>query len=92
MTQKREAPPQRLVGWKAIAEYLGQPLAIAQHWAKTGMPVERAGRNVVADPERLQAWLGRESGVRKPVHIASAADEDLATELRRGLRAARTKR
>ena len=53
-----------LKGWKQIAEFLGQPISVAQRWATTGMPVTRQGRFVVATPEELNNWLGRESGNR----------------------------
>jgi hypothetical protein len=79
----------RLVGWKRIAEYLGQPIATAQRWAALdGMPVRREGRYVEASPEELNRWLGRESASKQPVHI-SHGEEDLAAELKRGLRTAR---
>jgi hypothetical protein len=41
---------------------------------------------VTTTPEKLNAWLGRESG--KPVHVATE-DTDLAEELKRGLAFAR---
>jgi hypothetical protein len=37
---------------------------------------------VVATPEELNKWLGRESG--EPVHVATG-EADLAAELKRGL-------
>ena len=76
-------------GWQAISKYLGQPVAVAQRWAKDGMPVQRKGRNITAQPEELSKWLGRESGAAEPVHVSQSTDEDLVKELRRGLRAAR---
>ena len=75
--------PQFLKGWQQIAAFLGQPLSVAQRWAKTGMPVTRQGRFVTASSEDLNRWLGRESG-GEPVHVA-AKEADLAAELKRGL-------
>jgi hypothetical protein len=72
-----------LKGWQQIAAFLGQPVAIAQRWAKTGMPVQKRGRNVYSSPEELNRWLGRESA-GEPVQIATGAT-DLSAELKRGL-------
>lgn len=72
-----------LSGWKEIATFLGQPLSVAQRWAKSGMPVSHKGRRVEASPDELNRWLGRESS-GNPVHIASES-ENLAADLRRGL-------
>lgn len=72
-----------LSGWKEIATFLGQPLSVAQRWAKSGMPVSHKGRRVEASPDVLNRWLGRESS-GNPVHIASES-ENLAADLRRGL-------
>jgi len=72
-----------LKGWRQIASFLGQPLSVAQRWAKSGMPVARQGRNVYASPEQLNLWLGRESA-GEPVQIASDST-DLSSELKRGL-------
>ena len=78
-----EGPESKLLkGWKQIAEFLGQPISVTQRWATTGMPVSRQGRFVVATPEELNKWLGRESG--EPVHLATDAT-DLSAELKRGL-------
>ena len=71
-----------LKGWQHIAEFLGQPVSVAQRWARTGMPVRRAGRFVVGSREELNKWLGRETG--EPVHVATE-EADLAAELKRGL-------
>lgn len=71
-----------LKGWKQIAEFLGQPISVAQRWATTGMPISHQGRFVVATPEGLNKWLGRESG--EPVHVATN-ETDLSAELKRGL-------
>jgi len=85
---KKKAIERELKGWKEIADFLGQPVATAERWAKSGMPVRRSGRCVVSSPDELNRWLGRESGVDLPVHIARTGTEDLMAELRRGLSAA----
>lgn len=74
--------PELLKGWGPIAAFLGQPVSVAQRWAKSGMPVDHAGRNIVADPEKLNAWLGRTAG--EPVQIVGE-NTDLKSELQRGL-------
>jgi hypothetical protein len=74
--------PEVLRGWVPIAAFLGQPVSVAQRWAKSGMPVSHAGRNIVADPAKLNAWLGRTAG--EPVQIVGAKT-DLKSELQRGL-------
>ena len=81
-----------LTGWPMIAKYLGQPVAVAQRWAKDGMPVERKGRSMTAKPEELNKWLGQQSGSSEPIHVAQSQDEDLLKELRRGLQAVRSKK
>jgi hypothetical protein len=76
--------PELVKGWQAIAEFLGQPVAVVQRWAKqSGMPASRKGRLVVASPEELNQWLGRESG-GVPVRVVTEST-DLAADLRRGL-------
>jgi hypothetical protein len=84
------APDQLLTGWPKIAKYLGQPVSVAHRWAKDGLPVERKGRAMTAKPEGLSKWLGNEVGAQAPVHIAQSSDEDLLTNLRRGLKDARS--
>ena len=79
---KGKTQPIVLKGWKDIAQFLGQPSSTAQRWAKEGMPVERTGRRVEAQPDKLNQWLGRVS--HEPVQIATEAS-DLSSELRRGL-------
>jgi hypothetical protein len=83
---KKEPQPQPAVlkGWKQIAEFLGQPVAVAQRWAGEGMPVIREGRYVETTPDQLSRWLGRESGTNEPVRIATD-DSDLSGDLKRGL-------
>jgi hypothetical protein len=88
-TKKQEVQPDALVGWQQIAEFLGQPVSVAQRWAKSGMPVARQGRFVTASREALNKWLGREAG--EPIHVAKAAD-DLSAELKRGLSFVRKQR
>jgi hypothetical protein len=80
---KPPAQPTSLKGWQQIAEFLGQPISVAQRWAKTGMPTTRQGRNVIATPDELNKWLGREAG-GEPLHVATP-EVDLAAELKRGL-------
>jgi hypothetical protein len=63
--------------------FLGQPVSVAQRWAKTGMPVTRQGRFVTASPDGSNEWLGRESGTG-PVHVVTP-QTDLSAELKRGL-------
>jgi hypothetical protein len=76
-----------LSGWSEISKFLGQPLSVAERWAKSGMPVKRKGRHVTASSAELNAWLGRESA-GEPVHIA-AETTDLSADLKRGLSYAR---
>jgi hypothetical protein len=75
--------PSSLRGWQQIAGFLGEPTSVAQRWAKTGMPVTRDGRMVIASPEALNQWLGRDAGMG-PIHVATA-QTDLSAELKRGL-------
>jgi hypothetical protein len=81
---------EELTGWKNIATYLGQPVAVVQRWAKSGLPVKREGRRVQASREDLDRWLGGESGAAQPLHIATD-DSDLVQYLRRGLSQARSR-
>ncbi len=80
-----------LRGWKAIAAFLGQPVATAQRWAKSGMPVTRKGRYMEASPEELSRWLGRESGRDQAVRIATGTG-DLSADLHRALLEVRRRR
>ena len=82
--QGPKTQPAVLTGWQQIADFLGQPMAVAQRWAKTGMPITREGRHVTASTEQLSRWLGRESAMTGPAHIV-AEDTDLSAELKRGL-------
>jgi hypothetical protein len=79
-----------LQGWAEIARFLGQPVAVAQRWAKSGMPVTRERRRVHASPQELNRWLGRESA-GEPVQIVTQ-NADLTSELKRGLSFARRHR
>jgi hypothetical protein len=72
-----------LKGWAEIAKFLGQPLSVAERWAKSGMPVKREGRHITASPSELNEWLGRESE-GEPVHIATETP-DLSADLKRSL-------
>jgi hypothetical protein len=89
-TRKAKPKADILKGWQAIAKFLGQSPAVVERWAhESGMPVSRQGRYVVASPEELNRWLGRESG--EPVHVATESS-DLAADLRRGLSYVRSQR
>jgi hypothetical protein len=78
----------RLKGWTQIAQFLGQPIAVTQRWARSGMPVKREGRFMIASPEELSRYLGREAGLDVPVHIATE-NMDLSADLKRALSYAR---
>jgi hypothetical protein len=82
-TPKSKNPPDSLKGWQQIAHFLGQPISVAQRWAKSGMPVIHEGRRVYASSDELNRWLGRET-TGEPVQIATET-ADLSSELRRGL-------
>jgi hypothetical protein len=86
-----KATAEQLKGWREIAEFLGQTVSVAQRWQKSGMPVTREGRSVIASPEELTAWVGAERGQKEPVHIASGA-EDLLGDLKQGLADVRKQR
>jgi hypothetical protein len=75
-----------LRGWPAIAQFLGMPISTSYRWAKEGMPVRRAGRNVVAIPEELNQWLRRTSGEAAGVHVITPSS-DLLKNLRASLAA-----
>ncbi|MBV8051428.1 MAG: hypothetical protein JOZ80_09580 [Acidobacteriaceae bacterium] len=79
-----------LKGWQEIARFLGQPITLAQRWAKSGMPVEKRGRYVYSSREELNKWLGRESA-GQDVQIATG-NADLSSELKRGLAIVRQQR
>ena len=73
---------------KEIASFLGQPVAVAQRWARSGMPVTREGRFMYASREELSEYLGREAGLDVAVHIATE-NMDLSADLKRALAHAR---
>jgi hypothetical protein len=79
---------ERLKGWNEIASFLGQPVAVAQRWARSGMPVAREGRFMYATREELSGYLGREAGLDVPVHIATE-NMDLSADLKLALAHAR---
>lgn len=83
-----ESDQQQLKGWKQISEFLGEPAAVAQRWAATGMPVRREGRYVTTTPAEINDWLGKQAG--KPVHVVTDK-ADLTSELKRGLSFVRKK-
>ena len=92
---KKTAPEQKsapaaaeLMGWTAIARYLGIPVATAHRWASEGMPVRRTGRFTVAERAEVSAWLGHESHMAKPAHIMTE-DADIAAALKESIAAAR---
>jgi len=79
----KEPTTQTLKGWQAIANYMGQTPAVVERWARqSGLPVSRQGRSIVASPEALNEWLGKQSG--EPVRVASES-ENLVADLKRGL-------
>jgi predicted DNA-binding transcriptional regulator AlpA len=73
-----------LLGWPAIARFLGMPNSTAHRWAKEGMPVRREGRNVVTSPEELNEWLQRTAGEAIGVHVVTPGS-DLLKDLRASL-------
>jgi hypothetical protein len=77
-----------LKGWAAIAKFLGLSTAVAQRWAKAGMPVRREGRFTVAERDKLQEWLGRESGMPRPAHVLTG-DADISAALKESIKAVR---
>ena len=81
---KPKVQNERLKGWNEIASFLGQPVAVAQRWARSGMPVTREGRFMYASGEELSTYLGREAGLDVPVHIATE-NMGLSTDLKRAL-------
>jgi hypothetical protein len=85
---KRKNEPTFLKRWQQIASFLGQPLAVVQRWAKSGMPVVRQGRHMIASPGELSRWLAA-SGVQS-IHAVSE-NVDLTTDLRRALSEIRRK-
>ena len=87
--KSKSQPPDILKGWHQIAAFLGEPPSVVQRWASDGMPVRKQGRYVETTPDKLNAWLRKESG--KPVHVATD-NTDLTAELKRGLSFVRQKK
>src|SRR5690348_17881360 len=85
---KPTAQNERLKGWNEIATFLGQPVAVAQRWARSGIPVSREGRFMCASRDELSVYLGREAGLDVPVRIATE-NMDLSADLKRALTYAR---
>ena len=54
MPKQPNTETESLTGWQQIAEFLGQPVSVAERWAHTGMPVEHKGRRVYASKEELR--------------------------------------
>ncbi len=88
MAKKPTKSGQTLKGWKAIGQYLGVGAASAQQWAKSGMPVRREGRFVVADADALREWLGRESHMPGPAHVLTD-NADVSAALKESISAVR---
>jgi len=82
MAKKTAQVGDELKGWQQIATYLAQPVSVAQRWARSGMPVHRRGRSVIAMRSELDSWLANESG--EPVQITTD-ETDLSAALKRGL-------
>ena len=85
---KPKAERPELRGWAAIAQFLSMPQSTVQRWAKEGMPVQRAGRNVTAFPDELNRWLQRTSGEPVGSHVVTP-ETDLMKNLRTSLAAKR---
>jgi|GEM_PF-548732 len=85
---KPKVKNERLKSWNEIASFLGQPITVAQRWARSGMPVTREGRFMYASREELSRYLSREAGLDVPVHIATE-NTDLSADLKRALAHAR---
>jgi hypothetical protein len=78
-----------LKGWQQIAAFLAQPVPVVQRWAKTGMPVQRQGRFVIANSADLNKWLALDSG--EPLNVVTD-QTDLSSELKRALHDAQKRR
>jgi hypothetical protein len=83
---KPKADPPSVRGWAAIAQFLGMPQSTVQRWAKEGLPVQRAGRNVAANPDELNRWLQRATGEPVGSHVVTP-ETDLMKDLRASLAA-----
>lgn len=87
-SRKPGEPPGKLKGWKAIGEYLGIGAAVAQRWAKSGMPVRREGRLMVADRDEINKWLGKEAHMPAPAHVLTEG-ADISAALKESISAVR---
>jgi hypothetical protein len=90
-TKHSKDAPQPLKGWSAIGSYLGVGAAVAQRWAKGGMPVHKEGRFVVADAEEIRRWLGHEAHMPAPAQIMTAG-ADLSSALKESISAMRRRK
>jgi hypothetical protein len=88
---KPKVQNERLKGWSEITSFLGEPVAVAQRWARSGMPVTRENRFMYASREELSGYLGREAGLDVPVHVATE-NMDLSADLKRALAHARAEK
>ncbi|MBI9081907.1 MAG: hypothetical protein JEY79_19475 [Pseudodesulfovibrio sp.] len=51
-----------LSGWKDIANFCGVCVATAMKWKRqNGLPVYYVNRKPVADPDKIKAWLSKQS-------------------------------
>ncbi len=82
---RRMNPPrhQRIIGWKAIASFLGCDVRTAQRWQATrGLPIQRvpggAGASVWADPAELRGWLSTGAHERLEVEADGGLSEPVA--------------
>jgi hypothetical protein len=85
----RQEPSQTLKGWKGIGDYLGIGAAVAQRWAKSGMPVKRQGRLTVADADEIRKWLGREAHMPGAAHVVTDTGDDISAALKESISALR---
>ena len=87
MPKQPNTETESLTGWQQSAEFLGQPVSVAERWAHTAHILAQVaawqGRRVYASKEELRQWLGRESA-GEPVQIGNE-EADLSAELKRGL-------
>ena len=79
-------PSRKLVGWKAIAEYLNTSVRTAERWEQElSLPVHHAGGSkgysVFADVEELEAWLAEAKGSGLPSH--DRVESGIPIDLRR---------
>jgi hypothetical protein len=72
-----------------IGAYLGIGAAVAQRWAKSGMPVKRQGRFTVADPNEIRQWLGHEAHMPGAAHVVTGTGDDISAALKESISALR---